>query len=226
MVQNDSLGRVLRIIGIVLMGLTATFNLLGGIGTVCAAFLTEQFPPMLPLLPYRGLYQILMIATILVGLFGVWTVILLIQGRQNAYRNTVIILLVGVSLGAIHYFASLAIRGKAAPANMKFYLNALTLLYFLALRLPGIRDRVSFDRYDESLSTTAANLTMLTSGLLVSSAALWAAPSHTFANENWVHVLDGQLLLTGGVLLIMGLIGILWVRRRHREGGTSLQRSR
>jgi hypothetical protein len=80
--MNDKTGRTLRIIAIIFMGLTAAMNILGGIGTVCAAFLTKQFPPMWALLEYQWLYQSLMITTIIVGIAGVWATIVLIRGRH------------------------------------------------------------------------------------------------------------------------------------------------
>ena len=67
---RDKTGNTLRTIAIVGMGLTATMNIVGGIGTVCAAFLTKDFPPMWSLLEYQWLYQVLMIVTILLGLGG------------------------------------------------------------------------------------------------------------------------------------------------------------
>jgi len=97
--MNDKSGRTLRIIAIVFMGLTAAMNILGGIGTVCAAFLTKQFPPMWALLDYQWLYQSLMIATIIVGIAGVWATIVLIRGRATAYRNALIVLVIGTILG-------------------------------------------------------------------------------------------------------------------------------
>ncbi len=136
--------RALRVVGIVLMGSTAAMNILGGIGTVCAAFLTKDFPPMWALLDYQWLYQSVMILTIIVGLVGAWATIRLVRGGVNVYRDALILLAVGSVLAAIQMFASLALRGKAVPANMKFYINLLTLIYFLALRLPGLRGKVDF----------------------------------------------------------------------------------
>ncbi len=44
--MEDKTGKNLRIGSIVLMGMTAVMNNTGGIGTVSAAFLTRDFPPM------------------------------------------------------------------------------------------------------------------------------------------------------------------------------------
>ena len=57
--MNDRKGKALRTIAIIFMGLTAAMNVLGGAGTVCAAFLTKQFPPMWVFMDYQLLYQAL-----------------------------------------------------------------------------------------------------------------------------------------------------------------------
>ena len=215
--MNDKTGKTLRIIAIIFMGLAAAMNLLGGIGTVCAAFLTKQFPPMWALLDYQWLYQVLMIVTIIIGIAGVWGTIILTKGKENAYRNALIILVLGTLFGAIQYFASLALRGKATPANMKFFLNAFTLLLFLVLGLPGLRDRVHFTKTDSETQSTAAGLTAIVTGLVTISVYLWAGPSHTFENSNWVLVLDGQLLGTGALLMIAGVVTLLRRKIAHQK---------
>jgi hypothetical protein len=211
--MNDKTGRTLRIIAIIFMGLTAAMNILGGIGTVCAAFLTKQFPPMWALLEYQWLYQSLMITTIIVGIAGVWATIVLIRGRATAYRNALIVLVIGSVLGAIQYYASMTLRGSATPANMKFFINALTLLFFLLLKLPGLRDRVDFTKPgDEETQAATVGLTAVVTGLFVLTTSIWAGPSHSIEGENWVLVLQGQLVATGILLTIVGVRSLL--RRR------------
>ena len=211
--MNDKSGRTLRIIAIVFMGLTAAMNILGGIGTVCAAFLTKQFPPMWALLDYQWLYQSLMIATIIVGIAGVWATIVLIRGRATAYRNALIVLVIGTILGAVQFYASMTLRGSATPANVKFGINAITLLFFLLLKLPGLRDRVDFSKPgDEETQATTAGMTAVVTGLFVLTTSIWAGPSHSIVGENWVLVLQGQLVATGILLTIGGVRSLL--RRR------------
>jgi len=70
--MEQSSGKGLRIFAIVFMGMTAAMNILGGIGTVCAAFLTKDFPPMWVFYDYQWQYQVLMITTILIGIAGTW----------------------------------------------------------------------------------------------------------------------------------------------------------
>lgn len=42
--MHDRTGKVLRTLGIMFFGLATIMNLLGGIGTSCVAFLTEDYP--------------------------------------------------------------------------------------------------------------------------------------------------------------------------------------
>jgi hypothetical protein len=46
--MSKSLIKIIRITAIVLMGLTVAITLLGGIGSTCAAFLTENFASLGP----------------------------------------------------------------------------------------------------------------------------------------------------------------------------------
>jgi hypothetical protein len=196
--MQDNLGKILKVVGIIFMGLTGAMNLLGGIGTVCAAFLTENFPSMMALWDYRWLYQSLMIVTILVGLGGIWVTIRLAKGGDNVYRNALILLVTGTVVGAVHYYASMALRGSAAPANMKLYINIFTLLLFLALKIPGISERVNFDRSaDDTVGKMAAGLTAIMIGMLVISTSLWVGNSHVFEGVNWTHVLKEFLAGSG-----------------------------
>ena len=202
--MNNVLGKILRILAIIFMGLTAAMNILGGTGTVCAAFLTENYASMSDLLGYKWIYQILMVVTVGLGLGGVWATILLVRSRAQAYRNTLIMLAAGTLVGGIHFFTSMTLRGKAAPANMKFYINALTLIIFLLLRLPGIRERIHFTKQDGT-GEIAGGLTALISGLLVLTTAQWVGTSHIADGMNWVLVLREPLIGMGAALLFLAL---------------------
>jgi hypothetical protein len=202
----NSLGKTLRTVAIVFFGLTAAMNLLGGAGTSCAAFFTEQYPPMWALYDYQWLYQGLVVTTLAIGVAGIWATIGLMRGKDQAYRNALIVLVIGVILGAVHMAASLALRGKAVPANVKLYLNAATLLIFLLLALPGVRQHVNFFRGGQSNDkTTAGGVSAFLAGLLMLTTPLWAGPSHTFEGTNWVYVLWPHLSIGGTLLLLTGL---------------------
>ncbi len=58
-------GKVLRVIAILLLGMTAAMNLLGGAGTFCAAFSNNVGYRMAfkAIMDYRWIYQIVMVTT-------------------------------------------------------------------------------------------------------------------------------------------------------------------
>ena len=198
----------LKITAIIFMAMTAAMNLLGGAGTVCAAFLTKKFPPMWDLLDYQWLYQTLMITTILTGIAGIWITIKLVRGGADVYRNTLIILLIGSVLGLTQYIASQVIRGASAPANVKFFTNFVTLLIFLALRLPGIREKVDFTTGTSSKGTTGG-LAAFVAGTVILSTFVWAAPTHVYMGDNWLMVLELPMLISGSLLTCGGLIAFI-----------------
>lgn len=190
--------RILWIVAVVAMGLTATMNLLGGIGTVCAAFLTEEFPPMRVLLDYQWLYQRLMLITIGVGIAGAWVTQGLFRGGPHAYRNAVAVLVVGSALGELYMRASLELRGKMVPANVKFYTNLFTLILFLILGLPSIRQGVSFSRpRGRTEAAAAAGLAALVVGIVMLTVGWWVGSSHTHNGTDWTDVLQPYLSIAG-----------------------------
>lgn len=210
----DKTGKILRVIGIILLGMTAAMNLLGGIGTSCAAFSNNVGYRLAfkELMDYRWLYQALVVTTTLIGLAGIWGLVQLVRGDSKAYRNVLIILVVGTILAGIQYFASMALRGKAAPANVKFYINIFTLIVFLLFKAPGIRDKVNFTSAGgKNEINTAAGVTAIIVGLLMLTVFYWAGPSHTFFQENWTYVLYVPLVTAGTVLTLLGCILILRV---------------
>jgi hypothetical protein len=198
----------LRIVAIVMLGMTAGMNLLGGIGTTCAAFSNNVGYRMafIELMDYRWLYQILVVTTILVGLAGIWATARLVRGSPNIYRDILIILVVGTILGGVQYFASMTLRGKAAPANVKFYLNILTLVLFLVFRIPGIWNKLDLTSPGGKTETrTGVGLAAIVIGLLTLTIFMWAGPSHTFFNQNWTYVLFVPLILVGSGFTLWGI---------------------
>lgn len=205
-----ALGKVLRGVAIVSMGLTAVFNLLAGAGTTCAAFLTEQFESMMPIYDYRWLYQIFVVLTIAVGIVGIWAMVGLVRYRDNSYRNALIVLFIGVVLNGIHFYASDAIRGKAAPVNMIFFINLITFLLFLFLRIPGIYDYVKFtadaERRDKKIE---AGIAVITAGIVVLTTYLWVGPTHQSGGQNWVLEFITPLMISGIGLVTTGMFFLL-----------------
>ena len=144
--MNEKVGRILRIVAIIFLGLTAAMNLLGGVGTTCAAFgFTREYRiAFADLRDFTWLYQILVVATILSAIVGGWATFALARGKEKAFRNAMIILIIGTILGAIHFTTSMVLRGEATPANVKFLANAATLILFLIIRIPAIWQHMDF----------------------------------------------------------------------------------
>ena len=212
--MNEKTGRILRTVAIVFLGLTAAMNILGGVGTTCAAFgFTREYRiAFYELQDFKWLYQILVVATILIGLVGIWATIALAQGKHKAFRNALIVLIIGSILGGVQYIASQALRGEATPANVKFFANAATLVLFLVIRLPSIWKHVDFSVPESRIDgATAGGLAAIVAGLIVLTVPSWAGPSHTYFGENWVNILLAPLTL-GGLFLIV--VGVLLVARQ------------
>ena len=206
--MNTRTGKVLRAIGIFFFGLSTIMNLLGGIGTSCAAFLTDQYPSFLTLINenMQWLYQGLVITTVLIGLAGIWVLIELIRCRENGFRNALIVLVIGTVLAGIQYYYSLQLFGRAAPANMKFYFNLIALILFLIFLIPGVRERVNFSMSEGSMDiNTSGGLAAITMGVILLATPLWAGPSHTYQGVNWVHLLQVELNISGILLTGAGV---------------------
>lgn len=212
--MNPKTGKILRIVAVVLMGLTAAINLLGGVGTTCAAFFTKKYPPMWALIDFQWLYQTLVVLTVPLGLVMIWATVILVQGRSNAMKITLWLLVIGTVLGAVHMGASLALRGKAVPANVKLYLNLITLIVFLLFTLPGVRKYVDFSKPSgASGGAVSGGLAAIIAGLVMLTTVVWAAPTHTYQGENWVDVLYVPLMSAGTLLTLFGfglLVYALW----------------
>lgn len=204
----NTTGKILRIIAIILLGMTAAMNVLGGIGTSCAAFSSNVGYRLAfkELLDYRWLYQILVVTTTLLGIAGIWATIKLARGGARVFYNALIILIIGCILGGIHYFASMTLRGEAAPANVKFFTNVFTLVVFVVFMLPGIREKIDFTAPGGRNETNvAAGMAAILAGALTLTVFHWAGSSHTYFGQNWTYVFFGPLVVAGMILTLSGL---------------------
>ena len=162
------------------------------------------------IMDYRWIYQIVMVTTILTGIAGILALVKLLKGKPGVYRFTMIVLIIGTLLGGTQFFASMILRGKATPANVKFFTNVVTLVYFLILGLPGIKDKVDFSSPSEKSETNSAGgLVAFLAGITTLTIFSWAGPSHTFFGENWVFVFEWPLVVIGTALIIGGFVVVL-----------------
>ncbi len=204
-------GKAVRIVAIVLFAIAAALNLLGGIGTSCVALNPTRWgEAMAQLAPYQWLYIVLMVGATVVAAWGIAVTVGLTRGRRNAYRNALWVLLLSAILAGVQTYASIALRGKGAPQNIRFYFTTLVLVAFLLLRLPPLWRLINgFSGDGQGDWRTSTGLAAFMGGLIVLTTPLWATPTHIGPDgANWVDVLRTPLL-AGGALLTLAGVGLL-----------------
>lgn len=213
--MNSKLGKVLRVIAIVFMGLSAAMNIFSGAGTTCAAFLTKDFPPYWVLITsgVQWLFQTFVVLTLLIGILGIWAVIQLVRGQKNAYRNALILLILGTIVNGVHVYASNQYLDNIMPIAVTFILNLFTLIYFLILKIPGLKEKVDFSKANDANDRElASGVTAVVVGIVALAMPLWAGPSHMFEGGNYLDdgmqyvIFAGVALTLGGALLILHVI--------------------
>jgi hypothetical protein len=207
--RNTWWAKTLRILGIVLMSLTAAFTLLGGAGTTCVALdPTGWEGKFAGIAPFQWLWILFVLVGIAAGIMGVRAVVLLIRGRKNAYRYALIALLLGTGINLIHVFASRALRGGSMPVDAVLYTNVLTLLVFLLFRLPPIWQGVNYEKpnSEQEAGKHAAAISLVLVGLLTLTIQYLMAPTHTIGGINYADVWHVILTAIGIVLTMTGIV--------------------
>lgn len=199
-------GNTLRMVGIILMALTAGFTFLGGVGTSCVAFNPTGFSEnMAKLAPFQWLYVLFVLVGIALGVLGIRTTAGLVKGKEKSYRDAVIILVAGVVVGVIHIFVSRSLRGKSMPVDQVVYLTALTLIVFLIFRIPSVWQRVDFTRGSARSNGPAGGAAAILLGLLVLGIHRLMAPTHTWGGVNYAAEFNVSLMVFGLASVIFGL---------------------
>ncbi|HEY53323.1 MAG TPA: hypothetical protein G4N94_07695 [Caldilineae bacterium] len=216
--QPSKLGKVLRWIAIILLGLAAALHLLEGIGTTCVALWPEKFGPFAVLADYKWLYMSFVIAGLALGIAGFWATVQLARKKLNSYRNAVIILVLGLIASGIHVFASVQFRGSGAPTDMILYATIIVLIYFLILRIPGIWQKVGFESADAaSDNAVAGGVAAILAGGITLTSHFWAAPSHTAGGVNYADDLHLLINVVGWGLIVLGIISLAWAMARTAQ---------
>ena len=209
MQHNSGFAKFLRVVGIILMSLTAAITLMGGIGTVCAALFTEKYAAesasMAKLVGWGWLYTLFMLVTTAIGVLMVRAVVLLIKAAPTSYRDTLISLVAGVVVGFIHIFTSRALRGASMPVDMVTYSAVLTLIVFLIFRIPGIWSGVDFTRGKDQ-NKMAGGAAAIVLGITCLAIPSMVGASHTWElGINWANAFDTMLIPLGLALVLSGL---------------------
>jgi hypothetical protein len=221
MKRDSVFSKILRWVGIVLMGLTSLFTLLGGIGTVCAALFPSNFAAdseaMAALVGWEWLYITFMLVTTAIGVMMVRATVLLIKGTANAYRDTLISLVAAVVVGFIHIYASRTIRGGSMPVDAVVYSAVLTLIVFLIFRIPFIWQGVNYEKPVGAKNDTgpAAAATLVLGGLMSFTIQYMVSSTHTFGGINYGDAFHLSMTLIGIGLVLAGALVALgeWKRR-------------
>jgi hypothetical protein len=106
--------KVLRVIAVTLMGIAVAFTLLAGVGTTCVAF-AENCDSMAALVPFKPLYQALVVIGLAVGIWGIPLAVPPMRGGQKTYRNALLVL--GAVSAGVHVALLLAAVSRRLLKN-------------------------------------------------------------------------------------------------------------
>jgi hypothetical protein len=204
MSKNSFFAKFLRFIGIVLMGLTGGFTLLGGIGTTCAALFPANFDSMAVLAPFQWLYILFVVTGIAIGVWGIWATIKLVRGTSDSYKMSIQALIAGAVIGFIHIFASRALRGASMPVDAVVYTTVLTLIIFLLFRIPFIWQGVDFTKGDTKSNLPAGGAPAILLGILTLTIQYTMAATHTWGGVNYADAFNTSMTVIGVGLLVLG----------------------
>ena len=213
--RNKWWAKLLRIVGIVLMSLTAAFTLMGGAGTSCVALNPTGFgDTFAPIAKVQWLYILFVLVTIAIGVMGVRAVVLLVQGKKNAYRYSLIAMILGLVVGGIHMAVSRLLRGSSMPVDAVVYTTVLTLVVFLLFRIPGVWQGVDFEKPagDKKTGKQAAAIALGAVGLLALTIQFIMAPTHTISGVNYADVWHTALTLISLALILGGVATAVYTR--------------
>ena len=170
---------------------------------------------MAKLAPVQWLYIVLMVSAIAVSIWGIVVTVALARGKTNAYRDALIMLIASMISAGVQTFVSIALRGKGAPQNMRFYLTMLvvTSSCCCGCRLSGGSSAGSLRAARADLGTPTG-LAAFVGGLVVLTTPLWASPTHIGSDgAQWVSVIRTPLLLGGALLMLAGIGLLAWAGR-------------
>ena len=199
------MGKFLRFIGILFMGLTSAFTILGGVGTTCVALDATQYEGMEAIAQFQWLYIFYVLATTAIGILGIRATIALVKGKEKSYKDALIVLISGAVIGVIHIMTSRALRGSSMPVDMVVYATVITLIIFLLFGLPKVKQLVGFEKGGDNGKTATGGMTSIVMGMLFLSVQMWAGPTHIFDGVNLADYFHTQMMISGGALFLTGL---------------------
>lgn len=198
----------IQLLLVVTMSLVAVFSLTSGIGTVCLAFGAENWKPFAKLAAWAFEYQTITIATLIVGFAASIIAYAFVRGEKWAYIAALVTVIVGLGFGIWHIQTSLEARGSAAPGNLKVFVDAFALIVLLIIRIPGIWNKINLTNPlggNKGSFNNPIGMAFAFVGLALVTTPLYAGPSHTFGEINYVSYLLPGLYIYGGISILFGL---------------------
>jgi hypothetical protein len=101
------------------------------------------------------------------------------------------------------------------PVDMVVYTTLLTLVVFLLFRLPGVWQKIGFERADGggNKGKAAAAFALAATGLLTLTVQFLMAPTHSIGGINYADVWHATLSLLGSAQLLAA--GTMLLRQRY-----------
>lgn len=152
------------------------------------------------------------LVTLAIGVMGVRAIVLLVQGKKNAYRYSLIAMILGLVVGGIHMAVSRALRGSSMPVDAVVYTTVLTLVVFLLFRIPGVLQGVDFEKPagDKKTGKNAAAIALAATGLLALTIQFLMAPTHTIGGVNYADVWHATFTVIGAGLILAGAVTAIY----------------
>lgn len=199
------MGKFLRFIGILFLSISALFNIAGGAGTTCVALNPSGYgPKFAAIAQFQWLYILYVLVTVAFGVMMVRAVVLIIKGRRNAHRYSLIALIGATVVGVIHIITSRALRGSSMPVDGVVYATVLTLVIFLIFKIPAVWEKVDFTKAKKKDSENAGGAAAIVLGVLSLTIQYLMAPTHTINGINYGDAFHLTMTVIGVGLLLMG----------------------
>ena len=172
---------------------------------------------MAALTPFKWLYQLLAILAIGASLYGVKALVDLVKSQKASFREALVAVVACLILALAQVIASRILRGKSMPNDLRVYISVITLLVFLLLRIPSIRNSAGLELPGGNSGALSAGLSLFISGVTILTVQLWAGPSHTWEGINFADVWHVQLAMLGWGMVVGSLLPLRMAMRSMQD---------
>jgi hypothetical protein len=203
------MGKILRFLSIFLLSISALFNIMGGIGTTCVALNPTGYGGNFDaILRMQWLYIIFVIVTSSFGVMMSRAVFLVIKGRANAYRYSLISLSGAMVVGIIHIIASRSLRGASMPVDAVVYVTLITMTLFLLLKVTGNWEKISYPQSGHVENDPSAGISAFVTGILCFNIEQIIPQSHTINGINFADTFHLPMTISGWIFISIGCFAL------------------